>query len=64
MKVLFWFGVIASSVLLIAVGILLIPEPEVAPVYDEAWCELMMVKPNADWIEDETIAFSKHCLVE
>jgi hypothetical protein len=64
MKILFWFGVVASSVLLIIVGVLIVPEPEATPKYDEQWCELMMVKPNSEWIERETVAFSQHCLVE
>ncbi len=64
MKILFWFGVIASSIVLIVVGVFLVPEPEPVLIYDEAWCELMMIKPNVDWVEQETLAFSQHCLVE
>ena len=64
MKILFWFGVVASSILLIVVGVFLVPEPEPVVVYDETWCEAMMLKPNPDWVEQEILAFSQHCLVE
>lgn len=29
---------------------------------DEEWCELMMEKPNGEWVEEEIQTFAKKCI--
>ncbi len=57
-------GIVLSGVVVIVSALTPVatPEPVVEVEYDEAWCESMMIKPNADWQEQETIAFSENCL--
>ncbi|WP_317928777.1 DUF3012 domain-containing protein [Halioxenophilus sp. WMMB6] len=55
--------VLSIAVLVVAAFIPVADEPvEVQVVYDEPWCEAMMLKPGKEWGEEETVAFSEHCL--
>lgn len=38
--------------------------PAIDRSFDEQWCESMMELPSAQWQEDATLAFAKHCLTD
>lgn len=64
-KPLLAIGVGLSVLVLVIAALVPVNSTSDEPVaYDEQWCERMMVLPNSQWQEDQTLAFAKFCLVD
>ncbi len=67
LSVLLLVGVGLSLLVLLVAALVPVTSAPEAPQtddYNEQWCEDMMLLPNSQWQEEQTVAFAKFCLVD